>query len=465
MRKAITSCKQSHRLGKLATEMLLVSASAAVLYLLPAAVALVDDSMLSTSVQAAEERRPPPSTRQSETLTRRVYERIEEVMALREVEDYAGARKILDEIRAMNDRGQLNNREQFTMWQFYASLDQGEENYRGAVENYRKVLDVPELPPDMLSQTWMMVGSLLYAVEEYQEAIDAFITYNSIALEPNADVYLRMATAYYQLEQYQTALDPLRQNMELVRASGREIPQSTYSLLRALYIILEDFPSARQTVREMIVLYNEADDWGYLATIEAQLENFQAQAHTLYVADAGGYLDTENQLLNLATQLYNNDNPYGCAEVFVKGFESEVIKEDEDNLAFTATCYQIAREDAKAVPYLERAAEMSDEGELYARLGRVLMTLNEFERATEAFVEALRKGEVNRPDQLYLQQARAYMELNRYDEGIQAARNAGRDERSSDTARTWVTVLTSEKERYEYVQQVRRDLAQYFRAP
>lgn len=467
MRKPITSCtagKALPRLKKLAAELLVVSASAAVMYLAPVVLTLVDDGMLRMSAYAAEEgRRPPPSTRQSETLTRRVYERIEEVMVLRDNEQYNEARAILDELKGMYDRDQLNNREKYTMWLFYASLDQAQENYRGAIENYRQVLNVPELAPDQLEQTWMMVGSLHFALEEFREAIEAFNTYNGLAVEPNADVYLRMATAYYQLEEYQNALEPLRKNMELVRAKGSEIPQSTYGLLRALYLTMEDYPNARQVLREMVVLYNEPADWGYLASIEGQLENFLVQAHTLYVADAAGYLDSESQLLNLATQLYNNDNPFGCADVIADGFESGVIEQDEDNLSFISTCYQLAREDAKAVPFLERAAEMSTGGELYARLGRIYMTLDEFEKATQAFATALEKGDINRPDQLYLSQARAYMELNRYDEGIRAAENAARDERSSETARTWVTVLTAEKERYNYVQQVRRDLAEHFR--
>lgn len=463
MRKPITSCRPRHPLKKLVAELLTVSAAAALMYVAPVAISIVDDSVLRTSAYAADEgRRPPPSTRQSETLTRRVYERIEEVMVLRDNEQYNEARAILNELKAMYDRDQLNNREKYTMWLFFASLDQAQENYRGAIENYRQVLNVPDLAPDQLEQTWMMVGSLHFALEEFREAIDAFNTYNQLAVEPNADVYLRMATAYYQLEEYQNALEPLQKNMELVRARGAELPQSTYSLLRALYLTMEDYPKARQVLREMVVLYNEPADWGFLASIEGQLENFTAQAHTLYVADAAGYLDSEAQLLNLATQLYNNDNPFGCAEVIAEGFEAGIIDQDEDNLGFIATCYQLAREDAKAVPFLVRAAEMADDGELHARLGRIYMTLGEFEEATAAFATALQKGGISRPDQLYLSQARAFMELNRYDEGIQAAQNAGRDERSSETARTWVTVLTAEKERYTYVQQVRRDLAEFF---
>jgi len=140
-----------------------------------------------------------------------------------------------------------------------------------------------------------------------------------------------------------------------------------------------------------------------------------------------------------------------------------IIEEDEGNLAFLSTCYQIAREDAKAASPLERAAAMSEDGEHYARLGRIYATMSEFEKCVEAFDNAFDKGGLDRPDQSYLSVARCYMELNRYDEGIEAARSARRDERSEDTADTWITVLTREKERYETLQRQRRELAEWFR--
>jgi hypothetical protein len=55
------------------------------------------------------------------------------------------------------------------------------------------------------------------------------------------------------------------------------------------------------------------------------------------------------------------------------------------------------------------------------------------------------------------------MELNRYDEGLVAARAARLDERSEETADTWITVLGREKVRYEALQRQRIELADFFR--
>jgi tetratricopeptide (TPR) repeat protein len=464
--KRFKNASAALKLRKLAAGCLCVSATASLMYLLPVVGTVVSPALFSSVAYAAEEeeaRRPPPTTRQSETLSRRVYERINEVMELRDQENYPAARAILDELKDMHTKEQLNNREAYTMFLFYANLDQVQENYESALANYQEILKLPEQTPEVMEQTWMQVGSLYYVLERYEDAISAFNTFNEIALEPDDAVYLRIAYAYYQLERYQEAVDPLLKNFELLRAAGEEIPKNSYGLLRALYLTLEDFPKAYQVVREEIMLYGEPDSWVMLAQLSAQLENFEDQSRLYYAAGKGGFLDSSTGYMTLASLLSNNEDPYGCAEVMADGLESGVVEEEFDSLNLAAQCYSMAREDEKSLPFLEKAAELAEDGQTYISLARAHMTLEDYEAAIEAFEKGFEKGNLSRADQAYLLQARAFLELNRHDEGIQAARNAARDQRSADTAQTWVTHLTNEKERYETLQRQRRDLAQYFR--
>ena len=408
-------------------------------------------------------RRAPPEARSSQTLSRQVFTRINEVMELRDMENYPEALRILDEIRELFDRDRLNDREKFVMWQFYANIYQIQEQYNEAIQAYEQIMRLPNLTQEQLEQTLFYLGSLYYVQEQFPQAIQQFTEYNNIALEPNEDVYFRIGTAHYQLEQFQESIPFILRNMEILRSKNEAIPKNTYDLLRALYFNVEDYVKAYQVLREAVVLYNEPDDWVLLPAVLGQIERFQEQAQSYYVNDVLGHLDSDAQLINFAAQLYNNDYPYGCARIMERGMADGVIEQDEGNLSFLSTCYQIAREDAKAAPPLEKAAAMADDGELYARLGRIYSTMTEWEKSVDAFNQALDKGDLERTDQVYLSLARAYMELNRYDEGLEAARAAQRDERSRDTARTWVTVLTREKERYETLQRQRRELAEFFR--
>jgi len=453
----------SYSLLKVTGFTLLLAAVMAVPFFVNSALPGLIKNIALIAAEEEEGRRAPPEARSSQTLGRRVFTRINEVMELRDMELYAEALEVLGEIKEDFDRDRLNDREKFVMWQFYANIYQVQENYDGAIESYREILTLDNLNQEQLEQSLFYLGSLYYVQEKFPEAIEQFLEYNEYALEPNDDVYFRIGTAYYQMEQYPEAIPYILRNMEIKRSKNEDISKNTYDLLRALYFNVEDYAKAYQVLRESVVLFNEQNDWVLLPAVLGQIERFQEQAQSYYVTNAAGYLDTDSQLVNFAAQLYNNDYPYGCARVMEKGMSEGIIEEDEGNLSFLSTCYQIAREDAKAAEPLEKAAEMSEDGENYARLGRIYSTMGQFEKAIVAFNMGLEKGDLDRPDQLYLSLARAYMELNRYDEGIDAARAARRDERSEDTADTWITVLGREKERYETLQRQRRDLAEYFR--
>lgn len=417
------------------------------------------------AAQAADEARPPPPTRSSQTLSQQVYRRIEEVMELRDAEDYAGALEEMGEIRELYDRGRLNEFEVYTMWQFYANIAQLQENYQEALQYYERMVEVPNLTVDRLEQGWYLVASLRFLLEDFRGAIEAYNRHLEISPNPDDDVYLRLGQAYYQLEEYQEAIPYILRNMELLRAQGQQPPESTYSLLRAGYLTVEDYESARDVLREMVVLFNKPDDWNYLAMIEGQLENFENQAYTYYVANAADYLDSESALVNLAAQLSNYENPYTAAQVMQEGMEAGIIEESENNLSFLSQFWQLAREDDRAIAPLERAAEMSDDdaGELYARLGRLQLVRNDWEAAIEAFNRSFdASGELDRPDQVLLQLARAYMELDRYDEALEAARQAATYEQSREDARNWIQVLENRKEVYETLQRNRELYKDYF---
>lgn len=406
--------------------------------------------------------RPPPSTRQANTLSRPVFTRIEDVQELRDEEAYDEALEILGELREMANEDRLNNYEQYMMYVFYASIAMDRENFEDAADYWDAALDLPELSATQQAQAFQTLGQLRFMLERYEGALTAFNNYLRVAEDPDIGIYLRKATALYVLERYEEALPEVLRNMELVRAQGEPIPENTYGLLRSIYFNLDDYEAVREVLREMIVLFDNPDEWTQLAQVHSQLENFDRQAYTYYLADLKEYLTSSQQLMTLGYLLYNNDNPWGASQVIAEGMANGAIEENADNLEFLATAYQTAREDERALEPLRRAAEMSGEGPLYYRLGRIYMNLRDYENAVEAMDNALDAGGVDREDQLYQTQATAYYLLDRYDEAIEAARNAGEaDERSADSAQSMVTSFQRAKESYESIQRRREELAEW----
>ncbi len=422
---------------------------------------------LSNFVLAQEEegRRAPPAARSSQSLSRPVYERLEEIMELRDEGDFAGADAVLLELRDMYDRGRLNDAEELRLWQFYANFAALAENYEDAIIYQELILGMDEnaLTPQARESAILLLGQLKFAVEDYEGSIEAYLEYLSMAVDADIAAYQRISIAYYTLEDYQNSLNYILEFMDRTRAQGEQVDKGTYELARSLYILVEDLENALQLTREMIVLFREPSDWEFMVNVLGALERFEEQAYFIYAMNTFGFVDSEGQIVNLSGQMFNTENYWGAAKVLEQGLDEGLLDSDDNNWSRLAQSYQLAREDEMAVePYIT-AAEMAEDGEMYSRLSSIYINLSQFEEAVDALEKAFDKGDLDRPDQAYIRQARAFLELNRHDEGLAALRLAARDERSEDVAATWLRYMENEKNLYETKQRQRALYEGFFR--
>jgi len=342
--------------------------AAMLLVLLPLFLTFSNSIVVLQSSVEAQSRREPPAARSSQMLSRAVYQRLEEIMELRDEGDLAGADEVLLELRVMYDRGRLNSAETLRLWQFYANFAALEENYVDAIIYQELILGMDEdaLTPEARESALLLLGQLNYAVEDYYGAIDAYLRYLDIALEQDIKVYQRISIAYYTMEEYTNALPYILEYMDQTRAQGEQVDKNTYELARSLYLLLEDYVNTLQITREMIVIFREPSDWELMANILGAMERFEEQAGFLYAMNTFGFVDNEGQILNLSGQLFNAEYYWGAAKILNQGLESGLLDSEEDSWSRLAQSYQIAREDEMAIEPFILAAEISDRGEMYS---------------------------------------------------------------------------------------------------
>ena len=136
--------------------------------------------------------------------------------------------------------------------------------------------------------------------------------------------------------------------------------------------------------------------------------------------------------------------PYAHVTGFTK---VELVEEKSKNYELTGSAWRQAQEVAKAIPNMEKAAELSDKGELYTRLGNVYLDSDEHKKAIGAVKKGLAKGGVKRPDSARLVLGMAHFNLGDYNSAKKAFRDAAKDERSEKYARQWIRYIASEEER------------------
>ena len=197
---------------------------------------------------------------------------------------------------------------------------------------------------------------------------------------------------------------------------------------------------------------------------------------TLKTAYQKDFLNKEGEYLALAQLLLLNKNPYWAAEVLVSGQNKmvtitdektkeekivPVVKNTEKNLKVLADSWRMAQEIDKAIPVLEKAAEMSKDGKSYVLLGNLYLSEDKVSKAVEAIKKGLEKGKIKDLSQVYLTLGQAYFELQEFDEAKKNFRIAARDKEKKikTQANNWIKYTENEEIRVKNLA-LRRDYIQ-----
>jgi len=160
-----------------------------------------------------------------------------------------------------------------------------------------------------------------------------------------------------------------------------------------------------------------------------------------------GMLDKGQEQVTMAYLYLNSDVPYRAGEVMEKGLKGGSIDPTSKNYEIAASAWSQAQELEKAIVDMEKAAAMSEQGELYARLGNIYLDTDDYDKAIAAINKGLSRGGVKRADSARLVLGMAYFNARQYDKAREAFNAAGRDERSAKYAQQWLKYIDSETER------------------
>jgi tetratricopeptide (TPR) repeat protein len=135
--------------------------------------------------------------------------------------------------------------------------------------------------------------------------------------------------------------------------------------------------------------------------------------------------------------------------VLSRASRKDIVEDNSKNWELLAGALRQAQESSRRSRPWRRPRQLSDDGDLYARLGNIYLDAEQNEKAIEAINKGLQRGGVKRPDNARLVLGMAYFNTNQYEKARDAFRAAGRDERSKKYARQWIAYMNSEIERHD----------------
>lgn len=386
---------------------------------------------------------------QSPTMRERVYEKLSKGQAAAEAGDFPKALEFLQDVEKMKDLSPYETAQLHTAYGFVAY---SQENYPEAIRHYKIALAQEGLPPALVSITQYTLAQLQFMVEDYQGAATGIEKWLAAAQSPGPEPFVLLAQAYYKLERYRDALEPMRNAIRIAQTEGRTVQEGWYLLLRVLYYELGDWKNVVDVLQTLVAQYPKKEYWIQLAAAYGEVDDDKNRLASYDAAYLQDLLDRQEDVLAYSQLLVQAGAPYRGAVVLQKGIDDGIVEKSERTLRLLSEMWTVAREEEPAIEALSAAAQLSDNGEADARLAQLRLNRDETGEAVEAAKRALKKG-VEDEGQVRLVLGMAYFEEKRFDEATAAFRQALSSPEAKTAATEWIGYVEREQVRVSQLEE------------
>ena len=440
-----------HLVSKLLRQLVVFGFAASLsLALLVGADQAFDAGFVSTAT-AQDAPKKERETRKTPALRNNIYEKLAEAQTFAEAKQYAEAEAVLnDMLDATSKKSKLNRYELANVYNTYAYLRYAVEDYDGALDYYRKVIDQrPEIPLALEINTLYTVAQLYFLQENWQKGIDTLNTWMSVTDTPSTNAYVLLANGYFQLKDYDKSLSNIQIAIDREEAAGKLPKEQWYNLARFIHFDRDNFREALDILEILIMYYPKKQYWVQASHLYGEEKDEARQLALLEATYEQNLLDRSQDIV-LISQLYlQAEVPFPAALAIEKGLADDIVEKESKNYELAGVAWRQAQEVTKSLPMLEAAASKSEKGELYARLGNVYLDVDKNKEAVEALKRGLDRGGVKRPDQARLALGMAYFNLGDFNAARRAFREARKDKRARTYADQWLKYIASEENRLE----------------
>ncbi|BDX05742.1 hypothetical protein MACH26_12630 [Planctobacterium marinum] len=358
----------------------------------------------------------------------RVGKRVQKAFEAYSAELLDEAIEILKEIEADDsfDRAYVDR--------FLGNLLASQEGKASEALNYllRSVKD-KELNDNEHAQTLRLVGDLNMMERNFDQAVEYYNKWMDYTCKEDADVYTRLAQAFYETKQLPKMIAPADKAIAMYDKPNK----NPYVLKLTSYYERKMYKETIEVAETLVKLFPENKQWWtQLGFFYMLVEDFSKALQTFELAYTQGYLQKASEIRALA-QLYGSlEIPYKSAVIQEKYLKSGLLEADEDTLSRLANAWHRAKDYIKAADYYGQAAAISNDAEHYRKQGTLLLSAEKYKEAIVALKKSLDAGSDKEGSiQMALMEANFYQ--GKFKEAYVHIKEAIKDKSVARNAKAW----------------------------
>ena len=409
-------------------------------------------TVVAAQAQQQDPAAPKKETRKVPAMSEATLKKLTEAQEALDAKNFQQALTVLNGMLA--DGRKMNGNEVGQVQNILGFVYFSMENYPAAIKAYEQVLSQGENIPEGLEvQTMYTLAQLSFVAENYQKALDYMEMWITKADNPGADPHIFMGQVYYQMNNFNAAIEQIEIGMRIARERNAPVKEQWLALLNFLYFEKEDWPKVFETLEELVIKFPKREYWLRLAGIHGQEGNDREALGAYEAASTAGFLTQQGDITNYAGLLMQAEVPYRAARVLEDGLKKGVVEKNDKNLLALGQAWQMAQETRKAIPVLEDAARLSPDGKIYERLASLYLDNDEYEKCESAAGRALERGGLRKVQTVNVIKGMCLFNMDKLAksrESFQACQVSARRDNDQTNLRIcaqWITYIDSESNR------------------
>ncbi len=307
------------------------------------------------------------------------------------------------------------------------------EYLEGSVKN-------KELNDSEHANTMRLVADLSMQEKKYENAIKWYNNWMEFTCKKDADVYTRIAQAYYETKQLPKMIEPADKAIALYEKPNK----NPYVLKLTSYYERKMYKETVDVSEVLVKTFPETGEWWVrLGFFYMLVENYPKALSTFEIAYNQGYLSKKSEIKALVQLYATNEIPYKAAKILDKYMGTGLIDKDEKTLANLANSYHQAREYKTAASFYEQAAKLAngkDAADLYRKQGILLLSAEDYKGAVKALETALERG-ADQQGRIYIALMESNIYLGNFRTAYAHAEKAKKFKNVARNARAWAPYI------------------------
>ena len=388
--------------------------------------------------------RSAAAARRTPQIRRAVFQRFDEVQRAADAGEHEKALGMLQALAKDFDDGRgLNSYERANLFYFQGFIEDARGKPDAAARAYLQVLKQPGLPAIMEANTRYGLAQLQVSLGQWKQAAAMLRAWFAITEDPLPEAHALFARALHGQERHSDALKELDAAVAEARRRHLAPQENWYLLMRASAYAAGDLARTAAALETLAAQWPRKEYFLQLSAVYAEQGDPARRVAAMEAPWLAGWLVDEQDLLALAALYLDAGLPARAAALLDAEITAARISTTPEHLALLATAWERAQEPALAMPKLESAARLGNDGALWLRLAALQLANEAPVGAAASARAALALGD-RTPGGARLMLGRALYAMGRLQEAREAFVLAGKEPGESAAAAKWLRFLEGE---------------------